>query len=93
MRTWLLTFVAISTVTIGACNFNKRDVSAGESDRRHREEVDSAAEKAGRAAHRIAKETGEVAKKAGKELKNAAQGVKEGWKEAEREDQLNPKKN
>lgn len=78
MRTYLLTLVVLATLCVGGCSSTATD-------------TDTASQKAGKAAHDLVKETDEAARKAGKEIKKAATGIKEGWKEAEREDPIKKK--
>ena len=87
MRNWLLTFVVLAAAGLSGC---KSTVEKTERPRTN--DADTASQKAGKLAHDIAKETDEAARKAGTEIKKAAKGLKEGWKEAEREDPIKPKK-
>ena len=87
MRTWLLTFVVLATAGLSGCTS-----TVDQTERRPTGDADSALQKAGKAAHDLAKETDEAARKAGREIKYAAKGLREGWKDAEREDPIKPKK-
>jgi hypothetical protein len=86
MRICLLSvFVLASLVFIG-CNS-----TVDRTERQPASDADTASQKAGKVAHDIVKETDEAARKAGREIKKAATGMKEGWKEAEREDPIKKK--
>ena len=87
MRTWLLTFAVLATASLSGCTS-----TVDQTDRRRTDDSDTASQKAGKVAHDLAKETDEAARKAGTEIKKAAKGIREGWKEAEREDPIKPKK-
>ena len=87
MRTSFLTFVVLAAVSLSGCASR-----ADQTERRREDAGDSASQKAGRAAHELAKESDEAARKAGTEIKKAAKGLREGWKEAEREDPIKAKK-
>ena len=87
MRTWLLTFLVFATIGLSGCTS-----TLDQTERRRSDDADSASKKAGKVAHDIAKEADEAAKKAGRELKKAGKDVREGWKEAEHEDPIKPKK-
>ena len=86
MRTWLLIIVVLAAAGFGGCQS-----SVEKTEQRRADETDSASQKAGKVAHDIAKETDEAARKAGTEIKKAAKGVREGWKEAEKEDPIKKK--
>ena len=87
MRTWLLTFVVLATAGLSGCTS-----TVDQTERRRTDDSDTASQKAGKVAHDLAKETDEAARKAGREIKKAAKGLREGWKDAEREDPIKPKK-
>ncbi|MEO8126022.1 MAG: hypothetical protein ABJF23_00490 [Bryobacteraceae bacterium] len=86
MRTVFVTFVTLAALGISGCNN-----TVERSERVPVNDTDTASQKAGKVAHDIVKETDEAARKAGREIKKAAAGMKEGWKEAEREDPLKKK--
>ena len=71
MRSWYVLPITIVALGLAGCS---------------RQESDSAARDAGRVAHEIANKTEVAAKKAERKLEKAAKDVREGWKEADRED-------
>ena len=87
MRTWFLTSVVLAAAALCACSS-----TAEQAERPRTDDSDTASQKAGKVAHDMVKETDEAARKAGVEIKKAAKGLKEGWKEAEREDPIKAKK-
>ena len=86
MRTWLLTVVVLTAAGLSGCKS-----TVEKTEERRADQTDTASQKAGKVAHDIVKETDEAARKAGVEIKKAAKGIKEGWKEAEREDPIKKK--
>jgi len=84
-REGFMRFICILGLVAGlsSCNSSHR-----ESDGASRNEQDrkSAAFKAGEVAHDLSKEAGKAAKAAGKEVGKEAHELREGWKEAQRED-------
>jgi len=86
MRTCYLTIVALTVFAVSGCNS-----TVEQKERPASSDTGTASQKAGKVAHDIVKETDEAARKAGREIKKAAAGVKEGWKEAEREDPIKKK--
>ena len=68
---------------LSACGSSHRDPdAAGRTD----EDRKSVAFKAGEAAHGLSKDAGKAAKAVGKEIGKDAHELREGWKEAQRED-------
>ena len=86
MRTWFPTAVVLAAAARSACN-----AAVEQTERARPNESDTGSQKAGQVAHDLVKETDEAARKAGTEIKKAAKGIKEGWKEAEREDPIKKK--
>ncbi len=87
MRTWFLTSVVLAAAALSACSS-----TVEQTERPRTNDGDTASQKAGKVMHDVVKETDEAARKAGTEIKKAAKGMKEGWKEAEREDPIKAKK-
>jgi len=79
--------IAALSVALGLSACMGRTESASQREK----DANSAAGKVGKAAHSVAKKTGKVAAAAGRKLGKAAHQAREGWKQAEREDQA-PKK-
>ena len=76
-RTYAL--ILALAVGLGACSQPDRDTH-------------STAREAGKEAYKVAQETKAAAKKAGRELRQAGHDAREGWNEAKREAQSNPKR-
>ena len=81
---WIVCFA----VGLSSCSLSHRNQSSANRDEEDRK---SAAFKAGEIAHGLSKEAGKAAKAAGKEIGREAHELREGWKEAQREDRTRKK--
>jgi hypothetical protein len=78
----LICIVCLVAGLSSCSSFHKGPDSANRND----DDRKSAAFKAGEIAHGLSKEAGKAAKAAGKEIGKDAHELREGWKEAQRED-------